>query len=104
MFNTIAVDIISCFVVGRKFFPRCQIYVWNDFFVSARRFVCVIYKYCSFFALEDVSNLTLKGFKYELENYQLSHTSLLGVSNEAIGNCRITFSSGRLLLIKSKEM
>lgn len=62
------------------------------------------YKYCSLFALEDVFNLTIKGFKYELENYNLSHESLLGVSNEIVGNAHITFSSGRLLLIKSKEM
>lgn len=61
------------------------------------------YKYCSFFALEDVFDLTLKGFKYELEGFNLSHTSLLGVSNEIIDNGIVTFSNGRLLLIKSKE-
>ena len=61
------------------------------------------YKYCSFFALEDVSDLTLKGFKYELNSYNLSHTSSLGVSNEVISDASVTFSKGRLLLIKSKE-
>lgn len=61
------------------------------------------YKYYSFFALEDVFNLTLKGFKYPLQNYKLTHDSGLGVSNEVIDNASLSFSSGKLLLIKSKE-
>ena len=61
------------------------------------------YKYYSFFALEDVYDLSLKGFKYELENYFLSHTSALGVSNEIDGNTSLTYSKGKLLLIKTKE-
>jgi thiamine pyrophosphokinase len=61
------------------------------------------YKYYSFFALEDVYDLCLKGFKYELENHYLSHTSALGVSNEVIDNAFLSYSKGRLLLIKTKE-
>ena len=61
------------------------------------------YKYYSFFALEDVYDLSLKGFKYELENYFLSHASALGVSNEIDGNASLTYSKGKLLLIKTKE-
>ena len=61
------------------------------------------YKYYSFFALEDVYDLCLKGFKYELDNYILSHSSALGVSNEITGNASLTYSKGKLLLIKTKE-
>ena len=61
------------------------------------------YKYYSLFALEDVTDLTLEGFKYPLTNYNLSHTSGLGVSNEVINEATISFSTGRLLLIKTKE-
>lgn len=61
------------------------------------------YKYYSFFALEDVSNLSLIGFKYPLSMFNLSHKSGLGVSNEIIDNASLTFSSGKLLLIKTKE-
>ena len=61
------------------------------------------YKYCSLFALEDVCDLTLEGFKYPLINYALSHTSGLGVSNEILNVGSVSFSTGRLLLIKSKE-
>ncbi len=61
------------------------------------------YKYYSFFALEDVYDLCLKGFKYELKNYFLAHTSALGVSNEIVENASLNYSKGRLLLIKTKE-
>ena len=62
------------------------------------------YNFYSFFALEDVYDLSLKGFKYELENYTLSHTSNLGVSNEIVeGIANLSYSKGKLLLIKTKE-
>lgn len=61
------------------------------------------YKYYSFFALEDVYDLCLKGFKYELTNHFLSHTSPLGVSNEILSNATLSYSKGKLLLIKTKE-
>ena len=61
------------------------------------------YKYYSFFALEDVYDLSLKGFKYELEKHFLSHTSALGVSNEIVSSASLTYSKGKLLLIKTKE-
>ena len=62
------------------------------------------YNFYSFFALEDVTNLSLKGFKYELEDYTLSHSSNLGVSNEIVGNmASVSYSKGKLLLIKTKE-
>lgn len=62
------------------------------------------YTYYSFFALEDVYDLSLNGFKYSLNNYFLSHTSGLGVSNEVIcDNSFLSFSKGKLLLIKTKN-
>lgn len=62
------------------------------------------YTYYSFFALEDVYGLNLSGFKYSLNDYFLSHTSSLGVSNEIIDNfSNISFSKGKLLLIKTKN-
>ena len=61
------------------------------------------YKYYSFFALEDVYDLCLEGFKYELKNYFLAHSSALGVSNEVLSNATVSYSKGKLLLIKTKE-
>ena len=62
------------------------------------------YTYYSFFALEDVYDLTLSGFKYELTNFNLSHESSLGVSNEIINlKANLSFSKGKLLLIKTKN-
>jgi len=62
------------------------------------------YTYYSFFALEEVHDLCLEGFKYPLNNYSLSCDSSLGVSNEISSNeAKVTFSKGRLLLIKTKK-
>ena len=62
------------------------------------------YHYYSFFALEDVSGLCLNGFKYSLSDYNLSHESSLGVSNEILNDiASLTYSSGKLLLIKTKK-
>ena len=61
------------------------------------------YNFYSFFALEDVYDLNLKGFKYELDNYFLPVESTLGVSNELISDATLTYSKGKLLLIKTKE-
>lgn len=60
-----------------------------------------VHKYISFFALEDVFSLTLQGFKYELQDYYLSTSDSLGVSNEGSGI--VDFSKGRLLVVCSNE-
>ena len=61
------------------------------------------YKYFSLFALEDVYDLTLEGFKYSLNNYFLSKENPLAVSNEITSYiAKVNFSSGKLLLIKTK--
>lgn len=62
------------------------------------------YTYYSFFALEDVYDLNLEGFKYPLNNYFLSYQSSLGVSNEVVTDtANLSFSKGKLLLIKTKN-
>lgn len=62
------------------------------------------YTYYSFFALEDVFDLSLKGFKYELHDYFLSHESSLCVSNEIVSfKAQLSFSKGKLLLVKTKN-
>ena len=59
------------------------------------------FKYISFFAIEDVSNLTLKGFKYELKDIQLSTEDPLCISNENEG--RLSFKEGLLLVVHQNE-
>lgn len=58
-------------------------------------------KYISFFAIEDVYDLQLKGFKYSLDNYYLSTSDSLSVSNEGSGD--LSFSKGKLLVIMSED-
>ena len=63
-------------------------------------------KYVSFFPFGgNVTDLTLEGFKYPLSNYCLTAAdSGLTVSNEIISeHARVTFSSGVLLMIMSKD-
>ncbi|MDO4633417.1 MAG: thiamine diphosphokinase [Eubacteriales bacterium] len=53
---------------------------------------------------EEVRGLTLKGFFYPLKDYCLTADSALGVSNEITEEVgEISFSSGRLLLIESRD-
>lgn len=52
-----------------------------------------------------VENLSLKGVKYPLSNHTLNHSTTLGVSNEILGStASISFSSGKLLVISSKDI
>jgi len=59
------------------------------------------YKYISFFAIEDVFELNIKGFKYELDDYLLSTSDSVCVSNE--GGGVVEFSKGRLMVVCSNE-
>lgn len=61
------------------------------------------YKYISFFALEEVVDLTLKGFKYPLTNYNLKIFDPLCISNELITTGEIIFTQGMLLMISTKQ-
>ncbi|MBN2541217.1 MAG: thiamine diphosphokinase [Bacilli bacterium] len=58
-------------------------------------------KYISFFAIEDCYNLSLRGFKFELNNYYLSMNDSLCVSNEGEGE--IEFTKGKVLLISTDD-
>ncbi|MDD3113092.1 MAG: thiamine diphosphokinase [Candidatus Izemoplasmatales bacterium] len=60
------------------------------------------HRYISFFALEDCYNLSLQGFKYELNNYFLGISDSLCVSNEGSGT--VDFSKGRLLVVTSDDV
>ncbi|MBQ4531068.1 MAG: thiamine diphosphokinase [Lachnospiraceae bacterium] len=67
---------------------------------------CLIYQdYLSLIALEGgVSELTIKGMKYNTDKIYLEPLSSLGVSNEMVGDkAEIIFSSGVLLVIESKD-
>lgn len=59
------------------------------------------FKYISLFAIEDVKDLTLKGFKYELNNIDLSTEDPLCISNENEGT--ISFKEGLLLIVHQDE-
>lgn len=62
-------------------------------------------KYVSLIPLtEKVENINLKGFKYELENGELTIGSSLGISNEIVEEqAIIEFSNGILIMIFSKD-
>ena len=63
-------------------------------------------KYISFFPMGgDVTGLTLEGFKYPLDRYHLTASdSGLTVSNEILEDRgRVTFESGTLLMIMSRD-
>lgn len=63
-------------------------------------------RYVSFFPVTgDVTELTLKGFKYPLNGYHLrTEDSGLTVSNEIMdAEAEITFASGKLLMIMSRD-
>lgn len=59
------------------------------------------YKYISFFAIEDVKELTLKGFSYELEKTDLDVFDPLCISNHGEGD--LSFTEGLLLVIHQNE-
>lgn len=52
----------------------------------------------------EVSGLTLKGFKYPLENFKLEAFNSLGISNEIIEDeAEIRFKKGTLLVIEARD-
>lgn len=62
-------------------------------------------KYVSLFAYGgDVSGLTIRGMKYPVRNFTLGTLGTRGVSNEILEEtARITFKSGKLLVIESRD-
>lgn len=60
------------------------------------------YKYLSLFSVKDTYGLSLKGFKYNLNKYNLLIDDPLCISNEIIeNNAYISFEKGLLLIILS---
>jgi len=59
------------------------------------------FKYISFFAIEDVKGLTLKDFKYELEDIDLDTFDPLCISNEGSGT--LEFKECLMLVINQNE-
>ena len=61
--------------------------------------------YVSLFPMgETVEGLTLKGFKYPLDHYQLKDREGLGVSNEITADVAdVSWEQGVLLMIQSKD-
>jgi len=52
----------------------------------------------------DVKGVTLKGFKYPLENYTMGCFSSLGISNEIVENeAEILFEEGILVVIEARD-
>lgn len=64
------------------------------------------YKYLGIISYGDFAeNVTLTGVKYPLDGYFLSHETSLGVSNEVTADmAEISFTSGKLLIILSKDI
>lgn len=61
------------------------------------------YKYISIFPFED-STISLKGFKYDLTDYNLKRYDDLGVSNELVSeNGFIEIKKGQIFIIMSNE-
>ncbi len=58
-------------------------------------------RYVSFFAIEDCYDLSIKGFRYELDHHFLGTDDSLCVSNEGSGV--VAFSKGRLLVIETDD-
>ncbi len=59
------------------------------------------YDYISFFSIEDVEELSLSGFTYEVDEINLSIDNPLCISNHGSGI--ITFSKGLLLVVQQNE-
>lgn len=59
------------------------------------------YKYVSFFAFED-TYITLAGFKYPLDNYFLTKSDPLCLSNEIVSNIGRVYSQKPIIVIESK--
>jgi len=61
------------------------------------------YQYLSFFALEEGTIITLKGFKYELNEYHLEPLDNLCLSNELVGEGYLEVNNKKLLVIESND-
>ncbi len=66
------------------------------------------YKYFSIIPYDEVARgVTIKGAKYNLDNYDLTRAGTLGISNEVLDKndkiATVTISDGDLLIIRSND-
>jgi len=62
------------------------------------------FRFVSLLSLTDESVITLKGFKYEIENHKILRGQTVGISNEITGeHGHVTVQAGVLLLIQSRD-
>lgn len=62
------------------------------------------FRYLSVLALTEEAVVTLKGFKYPLENHTIKRVDPLGVSNEITGDAgSVTVSNGTVIVILSSD-
>ena len=90
---------ISCEILD----PHNRIYLKNKDFILKKS---KLYgRYISFIPLtSSVKHLSLTGFRYPLEDYELSIGKSLGVSNEVVENvANVTFLDGILIVVESKD-
>ncbi len=73
-------------------------YKENDFNISKNE-----YKFTSFFSLDDNTIISLKGFKYNLDNYNLKRVDPLCLSNEKINEEVEIKLKGKILVIETKD-
>lgn len=81
---------------------------WNRIFIADPGTVTVRkddYKYLGAASYgEQVTGLTMRGVAYPLDNYTLTNKTTRCVSNEIVGeNAEISFKTGRLLIIQSRD-
>lgn len=75
----------------------------NRVYVTGKSFTTSTSKYISFFKFDGNPIITLKGFKYPLEGYELKNKDNLCVSNEVIRKGEVEITNGRVLVIESKK-
>lgn len=62
------------------------------------------FKYISVFSLDEASVVSYEGLKYSLDNYTITQSFPIGISNEFISETgRIDLKSGKLLVIRTKS-
>ncbi len=111
-------NFVNCFVVGfmsskrpEHFYNNLMLIRPNFYYISENTNIFLLTPgehvlnaphYISFFAFEDVKNLTLDRFKYPLKNYELLKSDNVGISNEIEGETgEVSFKKGKLLVFLS---
>lgn len=75
----------------------------NKAYVKSADFTVQTDDYVSFFYFDGNPIITLKGFKYPLNDYLLKPLDNLCVSNEVIKEGNVSVRNGRILVIESKK-